>query len=158
MCPVLGSHANGIRRHASEAVLTPVLKYEADRSGKALAGGVRCPALPVRSGNLGRIRDKPLAILFDDCRELVAHTAILTAYLRSAGSTAVSARPRPPSRPRHHTQLPHGARGFLLQPGRRCLRDVLAGSQSGEVNHVACEVDDLHRLTHVQDEDFAPLP
>ena len=31
MCPVLGSHANGIRRHASEAVLAPVLEYEADR-------------------------------------------------------------------------------------------------------------------------------
>ena len=55
--------ADGIRRHTSEAILAPVLEYEADRSGKALAGGVRCPALPVRSGNLGRIRDKPLAVL-----------------------------------------------------------------------------------------------
>src|SRR5664280_641412 len=36
--------------------------------------------------------------------------------------------------------------------------DVLAGSQSGEVNHVAREVDDLHGLAHVQDEDLAPLP
>jgi len=36
--------ADGIRRDTSEAVLAPVLEYEGDRSGKALAGGVRCPA------------------------------------------------------------------------------------------------------------------
>ena len=77
--------ADGIRRDTSEAVLAPVLEYEGSRSDKALASGVGCPALPVRSGNLGRIRDKPLAVLFDDCHELVTHPVILPADLRSAG-------------------------------------------------------------------------
>jgi hypothetical protein len=76
-----------------QAVPTPVLEYEADRSGKALAGGVRCPALPVRSGNLGRIRDEPLPIRFDDCRELVLIRAVFCVFLgvRRPGATRVTA-------------------------------------------------------------------
>jgi len=70
---------NDIGRQAAKGVLPPVFKDQINGFRQVLPALLNRSALPIRSGNLRTISDKPFSILFDDCCKFVAH-AFLRLY------------------------------------------------------------------------------
>lgn len=66
----LASDAPG---QATQRIVSPVFQDQSYRCGEAFSRGYLCATLPIGTWNLRTIRHEPLAVAFDDCRELVSH-------------------------------------------------------------------------------------
>ena len=65
--------ANGAFGNTTKRVVPAVLKDERDSFAKVRPCVCLGVTLPICSRNLRAVRDEPIAVLFDDCRELVVH-------------------------------------------------------------------------------------
>jgi hypothetical protein len=63
----------GIRRNPTKAVLSTILEDESNRCHKAITRFVLRTTLTVRSGDLRAVRDHPVDLPLEHCRELVLH-------------------------------------------------------------------------------------
>ena len=68
----------GIGREGAQGLLAPVLQNQGNRLAKARQTFFTRFSLSVSTRDFGAIRDVPWAVLFDDRRELVVHSSILT--------------------------------------------------------------------------------
>src|SRR5438477_233387 len=88
-CVSLNRHrlASNAPWQAAQCISATVSQDQGDCCGEALSRRCFCATLSIRARHFGAVRDEPLAVALNNCREFVSHGAIIPR--ESAGTVAV---------------------------------------------------------------------